>query len=428
MDIQHIKRCLADQREALENSVKEGKIIKREDAQRCRTHLASSLVKVITGPRRAGKSVLCHELLSRERFSYVNFDDERFANLRSEDLNTLLQAIHEIAPGSHYLFFDEIQNVPHWELFVNRLQRSRYNLVITGSNAYLLSRELTTHLTGRHYQFELFPFSFREYLDFHELQWKKKIFTTKEVAALKTLLNDYIRAGGFPEVVQGEHYSQYLNALYSSIITKDVALRHKVRSVTALKACANYLLNYFGCQISFNALGRALALPSVHTAQKYVSYLEEAYLIRLVERFSYKPKIRVSAPRKVYAIDTGLINAVSTRFSQDIGHLYENVVAVELLRKKAQGRFEDVYYWQDSEQREVDFVIKTGTRVSALIQVTYDIEDYRTRTREVDALTRASYALRCNTLFIITHDIEKDERIKRKRIRYIPLWKWLLIV
>ena len=159
-----------------------------------------------------------------------------------------------------------------------------------------------------------------------------------------------------------------------------------------------------------------------------MSYLEEAYLIRLVERFSYKPKIRVSAPRKVYAIDTGLINAVSTRFSQDIGHLYENVVAVELLRKKAQGRFEDVYYWQDSEQREVDFVIKTGTRVSALIQVTYDIEDYRTRTREVDALTRASYALRCNTLFIITHDIEKDERIKRKRIRYIPLWKWLLIV
>lgn len=420
-------RCFADQREALENSVKGRKIITREDAWRCKTQLASPLVKVITGPRRAGKSVLCHELLRGEHFGYVNFDDERLANLRTDDLNTLLQALQEMTPDMEYLFFDEIQNVPRWELFVNRLQRSRYNIVITGSSAYLLSQELATHLTGRHYAFEIFPFSFREYLDFHQVQWKKKVFTTKEVAAFKKLLVDYIRAGGFPEVVQGEQYSQYLNALYSSIITKDVALRHKVRSVSALKACAHYLLNSFGRQLSYNVLARALAIKSVHTAQKYASYLEEAYLIRFIERFSYKPKTRVSAPRKVYVIDTGLINAISTRFSPDVGHLYENVVAIELLRRKAQGHLDSVYYWQDSEQREVDFVIKTRARVKALIQVAYDIEDYNTRTREVAALTRASDALKCSTLFVITHDEEKDERVQRKLIRYIPLWKWLLI-
>lgn len=426
MDIEHIKRCLVDQREALESSEDGGKIIVREDAERFKTHLASPLVKVITGPRRAGKSVLCYALLRQTRFSYVNFDDERLANLRTEDLNMLLQAILEVAPNSAYLFFDEIQSVPHWELFINRLQRSKYNLVITGSNAHLLSQELATHLTGRHYAFELFPFSFREYLDFHGVQWRKKIFTTKEIATQKTLLESYMRSGGFPEVVQGERYSPYLNTLYSSVITKDVALRHNVRSVAALKACANYLLNAFGCLISFNTLARSLAFNSVHTVQKYVSYLEEAYLIHLIERFSYKPKVRVSAPRKVYAIDTGLINAITTRFSRDVGHLYENVVAIELLRQKARGRIDAVYYWQDDAQREVDFVVKTGTQVSALIQVSYDMRNENTHAREMTALIHASDVLKCNTLIIITNDTEEKKRIKQKQIQYVPLWKWLL--
>lgn len=424
MEIKQIKQILADQREELENSFEGEKIIKREVLEECKQLLTSSLIKIITGVRRAGKSVLGYQLLKDKNFAYVNFDDERLSFLETEDLNSVLQAIYEIYGKPDFIFFDEIQNVKNWELFVNRLQRLRFNLVITGSNSRFLSKESATHITGRHFSVELYPFSFREYLDFEGFDYSREVFTTREKALLRNFLERYILSGGFPEVVQGENYKKYLVSLYSAILTKDIISRYRVKYLRTLREFANYLISNFSRKITFNKLKNIFSLKSTHTAKNYFSFIEEAYIIFQVERFSYKFKERILAPRKVYAIDCGLINAVSSAFSPDLGHLYENAVAVELMRQKSLFS-QEIYYWQ-KDYYEVDFVIKKGQKATQLIQVSYNMGDYDTKKREIKALLKASQELKCDDLLIITEDYEGEEKIKENTIKFVPLWKWLL--
>ena len=357
-------------------------------------------------------------------FAYVNFDDERLSFLETEDLNLVLQAIYEIYGKPEFIFFDEIQNVKNWELFVNRLQRLKFNLVITGSNSRLLSKELATHITGRHFSIELYPFSFREYLDFAGFNYSMKVFTTKEKALLRNFLEKYISSGGFPEVIQGENYKKYLVSLYSAILIKDIISRYKIKYLRTLIEFANYLISNFSRKITFNKLKNIFSLKSTHTAKNYFSFMEEAYIIFQMERFSYKFKERILAPRKIYAVDCGLINAVSSVSSPDMGHFYENAVAVELMRGKSLLQ-QEVYYWQ-KDSYEVDFVIKKGQRISQLIQVSYNIEDYDTKKRETKSLLKASQELRCDDLLVITEDYEGEEKIEEKTLKFIPLWKWLL--
>lgn len=426
MEVREIKQILIDQREELETLLAGKKIIKREVLEDYKKFLKSSLVKVITGPRRSGKSVLSFQLLKNKNFAYVNFDDERLVSLENRDLNLILQAIYEIYKKPEFIFFDEIQNAPKWELFVNRLKRQGFNLVVTGSNAKLLSTELASHLTGRHFSLELFPFSFREYLTFNEFPYLQKVFSTREIALIKKSLEDYLSLGGFPEVVQGENYKRYLIALYSTILTKDIILRHKIKYVNTLKELANYLISNFARKITFNKLKNIFFLKSVHTPQNYFSFIEESYLIFPIEKFSFKAKERLTSPRKIYSIDTGLINAISMKFSQEIGYIYENAVAIELLRKKSFNPGIDIYYWEDTYRHEVDFAIKQGLKVKQLIQVCYDVANYDTQKREIRSLLKASQELKCSNLLVITQDFEAEEKYKNKKIRFTPLWKWLL--
>lgn len=426
MEYLTLKQIIIDQKAELQNIYKKEKIIKREILDEYRNYIQSDQIKVITGPRRAGKSILCYQLLEDKDFAYINFDDENLAGLKKENLNLVLKAFYEIYGKPKFIFLDEVQNIDGWELFVNRLKRSGFNIIVTGSNAKLLSKELATHLTGRHFSLELFPFSFREFLHYYEVQHDKIYFTTEETAIMKRELEKYIVTGGFPECFKEPSPKRYLSSLYSSILTKDILLRHRVKYIKVLKEFSNYLISNFSCQMTSNKLKNIFELKSVHTAQNYFSFLEESYLIFLIEKFSFKFKEKVISPRKVYAIDTGLIHTFPTRSSKDIGRLYENIVAVELMRKRAILPDFEVYYWQDYSGKEVDFILKRGLKVIQMIQVCFDLDNYDTKMRQYKSLVKASKELNCSDLLVITSEKKSEEAYKDKTIKVIPLWEWLL--
>ncbi len=239
-------------------------------------------------------------------------------------------------------------------------------------------------------------------------------------------LKKYMEIGGFPEVVVKGYDYAYLLALFDSIILKDVVKRHKIRYADDLYNLARFLISSFSDEISYTKLKNMLKFRSVHTVQNYVRYLEDTYLVFHLDRFSFKQREQINAPKKIYAIDTGMVNALAFRFSENTGKLMENIVAVELFRQKSDNSSRlEIYYWKDLQHREVDFVIKEGARVSRLVQVCCDIDDPKTKERELNSLIRAADELECSDLLVITWDWESLEKWKDKNIRFIPLWKWL---
>jgi predicted AAA+ superfamily ATPase len=384
-------------------------------------------VLVITGPRRAGKSILAITLFAGKNYGYLNFDDERLAGFNSDDFNSVLEAFYDLNSSDvEYLIFDEIQNISNWELFINRLRRTK-KIIITGSNANLLSGELATHLTGRHLETILYPFSFREYLVARKIEIKKEdIYSTKKISKIKNQLQNYLDDGGFPETLLFGH--AMVNKIYDDVITKDILLHYGVRNKKALRELANYIVSNFGKDLNYRKLGNVFAIKNVHTVKNYVEYLRKSFLIFILEKFSYKLKQQYITSKKVYGIDTGLVNSVAFQFSENSGRLMENAVLIDLMRRKNYFKlFTDVYYWSDFTNREVDFVIKKGAKIIQLIQVCQDLTNIETKEREIRALLLASKELRCNNLLIITANEEKIEKIEGKKISYIPLWKWLLV-
>lgn len=378
--------------------------------------LDKPLIKVIAGPRRAGKSFFAiHELVEA---GYVNFDDERIINLKNYD--ETIEAVKNIYKNPRTIFLDEIQNLSGWELFVNRLQRQNYNLVISGSNANLLSRELSTHLTGRHINILILPFSFKEYLDFFDKQ-----YTEPEI---KTKFETYVENGGYPEpLVYGLDYKDYLKTLFDSILFKDIVKRYSIRYPKELENLAKQLVSNFCGQFSYGKLRKTTDIGSVHTVKKYVGCLEETFLIFALKRFSFKVKEQEKANRKIYVLDNGFINAVSFSFSENSGRLYENLVAIELKKRELKGELELFYYMNDYE---VDFVIKKGKKVTQLIQVCFALDNEDTKQREIRGLLYGSRDLKCDKLIVITRSREGTETVSwfgmKKEISYIPLWKWPL--
>jgi len=378
--------------------------------------LDKPLIKVIAGPRRAGKSFFAiHELVEA---GYVNFDDERIINLKNYD--ETIEAVKNIYKNPRTIFLDEIQNLSGWELFVNRLQRQNYNLVISGSNANLLSRELSTHLTGRHINILILPFSFKEYLDFFDKQ-----YTEPEI---KAKFETYVENGGYPEpLVYGLDYKDYLKTLFDSILFKDIVKRYSIRYPKELENLAKQLVSNFCGQFSYGKLRKTTDIGSVHTVKKYVGCLEETFLIFALKRFSFKVKEQEKANRKIYVLDNGFINAVSFSFSENSGRLYENLVAIELKKRELKGELELFYYMNDYE---VDFVIKKGKKVTQLIQVCFALDNEDTKQREIRGLLYGSRDLKCDKLIVITRSREGTETVSwfgmKKEISYIPLWKWPL--
>ncbi len=385
--------------------------------------LEHNLIKVVMGPRRAGKSFfVVHTLKHAENFGYANFDNEDLVKL--ENYDDLISELAQVFGSPKILFFDEIQNLPRWELFVNRLQREGYNIVVTGSNSRLLSKELATHLTGRHIPTTVLTFSFKEYLRAKNAELDK--LTTQEN---EVLLLDYMRYGGYPETVMKKlDASQYLAILFDSIIYKDIIKRHNLRKGPDIERLAIYLLSNLASEFSYLSLTSAVGIKSSITAQKYCGFLEEAYLMFTVSRFSYKTK-QIGQNRKMYCYDNGMIAAKAFQASPNYGRLFENCVAVHLKRMEIEKKLE-LYYWRNQQGEEVDFIVRRGTETVELIQACYSLENEKTRDREVRALLKAGKELKCRKLTVLTLREEKEETSEwfgiKGTITYKPLGRWLL--
>ena len=415
--IKMIKERLIAQKQELDAKLKEVYIERSVNSEK----LSNSLIKVILGPRRAGKSFFAlHFLKKHGNFGYVNFDDEKIIEV--EDYDAIVEAMNSIYGNPKCVLFDEVQNLPKWELFANRLQRKGMNLIITGSNSHLLSKELATHLTGRHLLINILPFSFKEYLEI-----KKEQLTSHQI---KEELEKFLIKGGYPEIlIRNLNYKDYLSTLFSSIVYKDIVKRYSIRSPGGIDNLASYLLSNIAKEYSYTNLSKMTKIKSVHTLQKYLNYLEEAFIFFSLSKFSYKVKEQITSNKKIYCIDNGFINAKGFNFSQNLGRLYENLVAIELKKQEIDGKI-NLYYWKNPQQEEVDFVVKEGIKIKQLIQVCYNLENNDTKSREIRALLKAGEELRCKNLVIITSDKEEEENVEwfgiKGKIKFVPLWKWLL--
>lgn len=406
-------QVLAEQKEYVSSYHPEKWVKRSEEAL---FEFDSPLAQVVIGVRRSGKSTLCHKVLLEHGidYGYANFDDDRFARLQTEDLNTLLSCIYQVyGTDIQYIFLDEIQNVDGWHLFVNRLLRSNLHVVVTGSNAKLLSGELATHLTGRYNEIHLFPFSFREYCSFRRIDTRG--ITTKAEAEKKTAFIDYINDGGFPEMQNLRNKRGYVQSLMEAIITKDIQQRFNIRNTDALRKIANHLINNVCQEVNYDSISQVLKITD-QTAKKYVGYLRQAFLIQLLSKHSFKSKERIRNA-KAYIVDCGLQNNRENSFApENIGWRLENVVYIELLRR-CSNDFLDIYYYKESPRsKEVDFVVCNQDKAVELIQVAYDIDSPKTFNRETNSLVKASTALRCDNLTLIAMTPTRDMVVEGKSI------------
>lgn len=380
--------------------------------------LQNPLIKLITGPRRVGKSVFALLMLQGKNFAYLNFDDNQLLEKWNEDL--AMSALDYVYPDYDFMLLDEIQNLPDWDLWVSKLYRHRKNLIITGSNANMLSSEMATVLTGRYLQIEMLPFSLDE-----TMRWKNISPDRKEQAAQAIVLaDDYMRNGGYPETILARGITKnYLSTLFDSILLKDVAQRHNVRNTTDLYNLATYLLSNFCNPISANELAGELGMSSVATTKKFCDYLNEPYLFFYLPRFNNKLKLMNKAPKKVYVVDNGFVQSTAFNLSENLGRLLENQVFVELLRR---GYIpgQTLFYYRTRNDKEIDFVTRKGAKVEQLIQVCYDMTSEKTRKRELDALVEAAEELHCDNLLVITNSQEEKIEWKRTAILVTSIQKF----
>lgn len=387
--------------------------------------LDSNLAQVIIGVRRSGKSTLCFNVLKslNEKFAYVNFDDERFSELQTSDLNTILEGLYKIYGDFNYLFLDEIQNIEGWHLFVNRLLRQRMHVIVTGSNAKLLSGELATHLTGRNDQIELYPFSFAEWCLCKKVDTLSK--TTKAEALRRAAFDDYLKQGGFPELIHKNNKTRYVGNLVSNILKRDIEQRHKIMYTEAFEQLFHHLMNISPVTIVESELAETVGLKSSHTINNYIAFLKEAYLLIGVKKYSTKSRQRVRA-EKVYPIDVALMDGRPDAFAgENVGWRLETIVCIELLRRN-RPIDRDVYYYKSAGGYEADFVVCRNNIVEEIYQVSYDISKEKTRKREIRGLLAAAKETKCDNLYLITDFHREDLTVEDKLIKIVPAHDWLI--
>jgi predicted AAA+ superfamily ATPase len=416
----------------------EAGVTRQEYLASVRKCLNTNQVVTVTGPRRAGKSFIMRQAAKdlmesgtpKENVLMVNFEDPRFTELDAKLLEQIYETYLEfLSPKGHpFLFLDEIQEISGWEKWVRCMHELRKaKLVVSGSNAKLLSREPGTLLTGRHLDVTVFPLSFREFLAFNNVVVKDKLDAVGKRIEIRSLLRKYLEHGSFPEVALSEQKKDILLSYFEDLVNKDLLRRFNVRKPQELRALVKFYLSNVATLTTFNSIEKFLKISGA-TVEKFSGYLEQVYLVFFLKRFSFKVKEQEKNPRKVYAIDTGLSNAVGFRFSENIGRLAENVVFLELKRRQTFNPDLELYYWKDVHHREVDFVLKEGPTVTQLIQVCWNVENAQTKERELRSLAKAMNELKQHSALVITEDHEAEETFKGKPITFTPLWKWLLEV
>ena len=421
MDTSVLLEILRDQQEELV-TLRSQCFCKRKEEDLIK--LESKKAQVVIGVRRSGKSTLCFNVLNRAqvKFAYVNFDDERLIRLSADDLNDVLKCLYQIYGDFTHLFLDEAQNIEGWHLFVNRLLRQGIKVIITGSNAKLLSSELSTYLTGRYNEIELYPFSFGEFCEMEKVETTN--LSTKTDALLRRAFDRYMEVGGVPEIISGEEIAdEYVDILVSNILERDIVQRFKVRYKDTFKSLSNHLMNNAPCEIVYAALQKIFNFKNDKTVENYVGYLYQAYLLKQLRKYSPKSSERIRNA-KCYPIDVSLMNARKDAFAKDnLGWRLESLVYLALCRRYGTGH--DIYYHK-TDSYEVDFVVCHRATVVELVQVSYDISSEKTLNRETSALIKAGKSLKCDNLTLVTAYEERELDIDGHIINVCPAYKWLL--
>jgi len=403
---------------------------------RLKRFLKTSHIIVITGVRRSGKSFIMRQLINslikegieRNRILFVNLEDPRFYRLDARSLQRIYEVYLEFLnpKGKPYIFLDEVQEVAEWERWVRTMQElEKAQLVISGSNAKLLGTELATLLTGRHLDLTVFPLSFGEFLTFCGISLKEELEIINQETNIKRLFREYLEYGSFPEVVLAKEKREILLGYFEDILNKDIMRRFRIRKGEHLFRLARFYLTNISALTTFSSSEKFLNI-SADTIERFSNYLTEAYILHFLRRFSFKIKEQEKSPRKVYSIDTGLSNTIGFRFSENLGRIAENVLFLELERRRCINPNLELYYWKDIHHREVDFVVKEGFEPKELIQVCWDIASPLTKKRETSALLKAMDELDLKEGLIITEEYEGEEVFNDKKITYIPLWRWCL--
>ena len=379
--------------------------------------LNSHLIKLITGPRRVGKSTQALLMLRDKNFAYLNFDN--YSLLDAWDADLVMRMLDDVYPGYEYILLDEVQNLDAWDLWVSELYRKGKNLVITGSNARMLSSEMATVLTGKYLQVEMLPFSLEEFFDWNKIDLHS--VKPEQRTDSQILMDDYLRNGGYPEVVASRQLTRsYLDTLFDSIIWKDVAKRHNVRNVTDLNNLAMYLVSNFCNPVSANELTAELGFSSVNTTKKYMDYLHEPYIFYYLSRYNNKLKLMKKAPRKVYVVDNGFVASKAFSLSDNLGRLLENQVFIELIRRGYDVE-KTMFYYRSRNDKEVDFVLRKGTSIERLVQVCYDMSSPKTEKREVDSIIECAGELKCSNLVIVTYNDKRTIEKDGYKIEVVPI-------
>ena len=392
-------------------------------------------IVVIKGIRRSGKSTIlmqfCKELIisgiRKEDILIINFEDPRFKEMNLDLLNKIYEIyLTEISPKEkHYVILDEVQSVKGWEKFARYLhENKKINVYVTGSSSKLLSSEYSTILAGRHLDIEITPLTFKEYLEFKGINTNNLLEISKNKLIIKREFQNYLKWGGFPKVVltdSEKEKKELLETYFRDIIIKDIIFRYKIKEIEKLEDLAKYYLSNISTLQSFNNIKNVLKL-SLDSVERFSKYLSEVYLLSFIKKFSFSSKEQLLNPRKIYCIDLGLRNNVSFIFSKDFGRLMENIVYNELKKRKL-----EIYYWKSPQQEEVDFMVKEGLKIDRLIQVCWSIEDKKTKDREIRGILKACKEFKKKQGTILTEDMEGEETIDKIKIKYLPLWKWLLL-
>ncbi len=405
-----IKEIIIDQ-----NNFLDEKLIDRDETKKIIKQKDTKFIKIISGIRRSGKSTILKQLKEKFGGVYVNFDDERFVNFKIEDFQKLYELLIELFEDRKYFYFDEIQNIHNWERFVRRISESGENIFVTGSNATMLSKELGTHLTGRYILFRLFPFSFKEYLNFNKIYINK--LTTKEKVKAKKAFSKYLVEGGLPEYLKTKN-KEYLKMLFESILYRDIMARYKLTNERALKELIYLSANSISKEISFNSIRKTIGIGSTTTVRDYFSYIENTYLFFLLPKYNYSLKKQIQSNKKLYIIDTALAKQLGFSFSTNKGKMLENQTFIELKRRGC-----ELFYFQ--EKGECDFVIKEKNKITRAIQVCYELNDENID-REVNGLVEAMKKFNLKKGIIITSDDDEEIIKDGLKIKVIPAWKWNL--
>jgi predicted AAA+ superfamily ATPase len=419
MNQENLYYVLFEQQKEIKN---ENNFIDRELTEKVLSFIHLKLPIVITGVRRSGKSTLLHIIknqlkLKEKEFLYINFNDERLVDFTIEDFQKILDFLNEQSYKENCpLFLDEIQETNGWEKWIDRI-KEKHSVFITGSNSKLLSKEISTILTGRSISVGLYPFSFREFLDAKKIKRENWKLDLKVQSQLRKEFLEFLSSGGIPKVIIDDD-KRLLKENYENILYRDIIKRFNKNLEKPIKEISVYLLSNVSNELSIRSLSKTIEIKNLSTVKSILNAFENAFLFFFINKFDFSVKKQIQNPRKVYCVDSGFATEIGFKFSENKGRILENSVFVELKRKG-----DEIYYF--SEKKECDFIIREKTKITQAIQVCYDLNE-NNKEREIKGLVEAMNKFKLNEGLILTYNQEEEFRIDGKKIKVIPVWKWLL--